>query len=309
MEEQKLSGFKKYFEYTKERFPIPGVMLYAGTLFYASYMFGNLFSGTSPFSVSQSLIGFAVIFLALLHLRVFDEHKDYEDDKVAHPERLLSKGIITLADLRKLLFVVLLIEVNLSIYAGKAQAILWVLILAWSLLMFVEFFVPNFLNRHMGLYLLTHQLIVPIIVLYGLSFRYNILQVESYDIKTIILFALGIMCATITYEIGRKTWSEEQEHELADSYTKVWGIATTVAINQVIALTGAAILCYIYCSFDANIIYSIVLGALFLIFLASGILFVKKPVKKNSKIVEAAGTLFLIGLFVNSIVFFSNYPG
>ena len=301
-----LSLFKKYLMYFNERFPIAGALLYAGTLFYLSYYSANLFFDHFPTNHFNSIIGFVVIFLSLLHLRIFDEHKDYENDKVAHPERMLSKGIITLSDLRNLLYVVLIIEAGLSIYLGSQIFIIWIIIILWSYLMYVEFFVPEFLNKHIGLYLISHQLIVPITFVFGLAQRVHIERFSNQEFCTLIILFIASTCSTITYEIARKTWSKEKEHEYADSYTKAWGIKKTIIINQVIALISCFGFLYIYNLSNLSIIYHIITLLFYFVFLISEILFMLKPEKKNSKIVELTGILYLLCVFLNSCIGFAN---
>ena len=304
---EKISQLKKYSIWAKERFPVPAVILLSASMYYLSYFYANLFKTKGPVNWIETILGVAVIFFVMLHLRVFDEHKDYEKDRVAHPDRALSKGIITLKDLRVLMAAAIIIEIAASAYIGLEQLIVWSIIMLWSFLMLVEFFCPEFLNRRIGLYLLTHQLLIPIIVFFGFSQRYNLLETSGSDLKWIILFPLYVMCVSITYEISRKTWSEDREHELADSYTKVWGRTKTVIINQAVALCGGGILLYIYISFKISAIYMALLSGFYLLFLLSEILFLVKPENKNSKIVEAGGILFMLGLFISSMAAFYNY--
>ncbi len=307
--ENKLSIFQKYYQWSKERFPIPGIVLYGGSLFYLSFFFGNLFSYSRPMSLLETIPGLVVMFLILLHIRVFDEHKDYKKDVVAHPDRILSKGIITLKDLRILLYIAVAGEIALSLYLGVVPAIIWFCIMIWSLLMFVEFFVPEFLNRHMVLYLISHQIIVPITLLLGFSLRYDLSLISVNNAPSFIIFLCGVMCATITYEIARKTWSPDREHELADSYTKFWGIGKAVIVGQAVALCAGSAFIYIYIQNAFPVIYTIVIAVLYCIFLASGIVFYVKPENKISKIVEMAGVLFVLGLFINSIIAFYKFQG
>lgn len=304
MSNENPKGLNKYFAYSKERFPIPGILVYAGTLFYVAFCFGNLFSHAGQVEWLPSIGGVLLFFLVILHLRILDEHKDYEADKTAYPDRLLSRGVITLADLRRILVAVVIIELGVSALLGIQQLIIWGIIFAWSMLMFYEFFASEFLKKHIGLYLVSHQLLVPVMVFYAVSLRVDIAGLDTTGFLYILLLSASIMCATVTYEIARKTWSKEQEHELADSYTSEWGIKTAVVINQLVALCGGAIMVYLYSRFNAGIVYHSVIAVLFLIFLLTGAGFVKSPSKKMSKMVEAGGMLYMLGLFVNSIIFF-----
>lgn len=302
--EKILSQLKKYYQYTRERFPVPAVMIYSAALYYLSYSFPVFLGSTQTFNAGESLLGFFVIFFSLFHLRIFDEHKDYEKDRLAHPDRMLSRGVITLSDLRSLLVIIIILEFAISLYLGLMQTIIWGMIFVYSLLMFKEFFVPEFLNKRIGLYLVSHQLLVPIILAFGFSQRYDVTGINSLHLMPIALFLFGAMMITMNLEIARKTWSKDREHEHADSYTKIWGIANTVIINQLIALAAAGTFIYLYFTQGANLIYTIVAGLLYLLFLVVELLFVIRPDNKNSKLVEGVGALYSIALLVNSIVLF-----
>ncbi len=292
------AGFKKYFAYTKERFPIPGVALYAGLLFYACYFFG-VKAAKGQFGLTDSILGFVVVFLVFFHLRVLDEHKDFDDDCIAHPDRLLSRGIITLPELRGFLYVALVVEIGISLYLGLSHLILWTLVFVWSMLMYKEFFVREWLKSRPGLYLLTHQLLVPFIGLYAMNLSYPVSLVNKpLLIMFFGVFFLGLMCLTVTYEIARKTWSPDRENPHADSYTRVWGIVRTVIVGAGIAGIGLTITLYNFKLGGISPEYSAAVVVLYLAFLGTEILFWRKPVRKNSKLVEVLGAVYMLGTFL-----------
>ncbi|MBF0452399.1 MAG: hypothetical protein HQK75_16980 [Candidatus Magnetomorum sp.] len=289
-----------YLMYFKERFPIAGALLYSASLFYLSYFSANLFHFHSPVNVLQSVCGCFVIFLVLLHLRLLDEHKDYEKDRRAYPERMLSKGTITLKDLRKLLYGVLFIEAGLSLALGINVFMIWLMVMLWSYLMYVEFFIPEFLNQRMGLYLISHQLIVPIIFMYGMIQRIQFPQKSIEEIGCLIMLFLASICSTITFEIARKTWSQEKEHECADSYTKSWGINKCIIITQLSALLACMSFIGVFYVYQLPCIFILIGIILYLLFLSSELLFKYHPSTKNSKYVEITGILYMLGMFVTA---------
>jgi UbiA prenyltransferase family. len=302
--EQKVSLFQKYIQWSKERFPIASALLFAGFLCYVPYLFGSLLGNRPAFSFLAAIPGVFVIFLVLLHLRILDEHKDFKQDAAAYPERVLSKGLITLRDLRVLLYAALVAEIGISLCFGWVQSLIWFGIMIWSLLMFLEFFAPEFLNRHMSLYLISHQLIVPLIAWYGLSMSHDLAMADS-AMRLIIIFMIGMMCATLTYEIARKTCSPDMEQEHVDTCTKAWGVRTTVVVNQVVALLAGTAFALVYDMFRINMTFTIILAALNLFFLLAGLKFAGSPDVKGARRVKAGGILFMFGLFVNSIAAFT----
>ncbi len=297
---------KKYFLYTKERFPLPATFSYAAALYYMSYFFPAVIENRGPFNLAESIIGCLVFFMALFEIRLLDEHKDYAKDVIAHPERMLSRGEITLADLRKLLYVMVALQTAMALYLGPAPFIVWLVMQVFSLLMFKEFFVPEYLNRHMGLYLLSHQISVPLALLFGISQRADLCYLASIQPEMLALFLFGTMMTTVNFEIARKTWSADREHEHADSYTKVWGIGGAVVVNQIIALLAGASFIYLYVTIAGSIVYPVIVVAAYLLFLASEIAFVAKRDSKTSKVIEMTGALYSLVVLITSAVYFFN---
>jgi 4-hydroxybenzoate polyprenyltransferase len=298
-----MKGLRKYYQYSQERFPVLPLLVYAAAFFYAAYFFADFF-GSIEFSVLKTIGGMFTLFLVSLHLRLLDEHKDYEQDLKAHPERMLSQGIIKLSELRVILYIVLIIEIVLNILFGIQQLLLLGAMILYSLIMFKEFFVSQFLNRHMGLYLLTHQLIVILFVFYAYSFAADLSALSTEAFLYLLLFSLGIMGLTIAFEIGRKTWAAEQEHEYAESYSKSWGIKKAVFINQLTAFLGTGIVLFFFYRTGVHFLFFILVGLVYLLFLITEINFLKDPVVKKAKAVEGAGMLFVILTLIASAVGF-----
>lgn len=296
----------KYIQWLKERFPITGALLYAGSLFYLSYFFGKLLAGNATVQWLQSIPGFAIVFLVLFHIRIFDEHKDFKDDLIAHPGRLLSKGIITLKDLRILLYIAIALEFCISLLLGLHQFIIWLCIMGWSLLMLVEFFAGKFLKRNIGLYLFSHQLLIPLLLLFGMSLQVELININAQEGFNIILFLLGGMGGTITYEIARKTWSPDREQEHAESYTKEWGTGKAVFVNLLVSLLTVIIFCFLFFVNKIDFFYFIIPAFIYLPLLITQLLFFYDPVNKKSKLVAASGALFMLGIFVTSAIAFSG---
>src|SRR5262245_56561997 len=93
---------QRLWAFLKERFPPAGhgiliVSYYSCNQFLAQ----ALNNPGAPMRYSLATIVGALTMLAVFfHLRVFDEHKDYAEDCVHHPDRVLQRGIITLRELK-----------------------------------------------------------------------------------------------------------------------------------------------------------------------------------------------------------------
>src|SRR5262245_27757810 len=86
-------------EWAHERFPLANGVFFVLLYVLALVVGRSVVSG--PIVLSwHDLPGVAALWSFFLWLRVLDEHKDFENDRVAHPQRVLQRGLVTLGDLR-----------------------------------------------------------------------------------------------------------------------------------------------------------------------------------------------------------------
>jgi 4-hydroxybenzoate polyprenyltransferase len=175
-----------------------------------------------PMRYSGATLAGAITLLCLFfHLRVFDEHKDYEDDLKYYPERVLQRGLITLRDLKILGASAIAVELILSWMAGPPAFLSLLIALGFSLLMLKEFFVGAWLRQHFLLYATSHMLIMPLFALVIFSFATGAYAWEAPG--WFWLYAFVGFFVTFNWEISRKIRAPEEERDGVDSYTKLFG--------------------------------------------------------------------------------------
>jgi len=218
---RRLGAAERWWMYQAERFPL-GTHLPAIAFFFANaYFAAQALTGQKPLHLGVTgLLAFANTFLVMLLLRVFDEFKDFEDDKINHPDRVVQRGIVTLPELSRL---------GAAIFAGMVLANIpltwqaWLCfagVLGFALLMRVEFFVPAWLKRHILTYALTHQGIVPLLYLYLAVAALGSVADIPPAFWYAVLMAVGV---GLCYEISRKFRAPQDETETLDTYTKRLG--------------------------------------------------------------------------------------
>src|SRR6185436_6178910 len=113
--------------YLAERFPLLG-----HGLLIAAYYSSNQFLARAlttpgrPMHYDRtSLLGAVTLFCFFFHLRVFDEHKDWADDVIHHPDRVLQRGVVTLRDLRVLGGIAIAVEIVLAAVRGAPALAAW----------------------------------------------------------------------------------------------------------------------------------------------------------------------------------------
>lgn len=292
----------KLWAYLLERFPPGPTLLYGGALFCAAWGLAGRLPGATPGGWSAPVLGSLVFFLALLHVRLMDEHKDDQDDRIAHPDRLLSRGVVTLRDLKGLLVVVVAAEIVLAALLGLPALLTWAALFGFTLLMLFEFGVGAWLSRHLGWYLISHQAMVLLMVLFAASTRLSLPSIAPTSWLALAVLALAMICATVTFELGRKTWNPEREHAHADSYTRVWGRPRTVATTMAVALTGLLAWAWLLPAVGASWIPLAVTAAATLSLMAAELAFLRDPSRARSKLVELAGALYALSALIGAAV-------
>jgi 4-hydroxybenzoate polyprenyltransferase len=102
----------------------------------------------------SGLVAFAGVWAFFLMVRVVDEHKDYERDRVEHPDRVLQRGAVTLDRLKAVGAAALLVQVAVVLATGTW--LWWALTMAWALPAARDFFLGARLADRPILYPLLH---------------------------------------------------------------------------------------------------------------------------------------------------------
>ena len=152
----------------RERFP-PANIVAAVLVWAAALVWGRALSVTGPLPLRpRDVIGAMACIGFFLMLRVFDEHKDYTSDCVAHPGRVLQRGVITLRHLKVVGGLAIGVQLGASIAVDGGLGPLtgtWLATFAWSLLMAKEFFVADWAPATAWfLYAISHMFVMPLAV-------------------------------------------------------------------------------------------------------------------------------------------------
>lgn len=146
--------------WASERFPLAETAAMLLGLYVVSLLYGRALVDRGQLSFSLADAGaFAAVWSFFLMIRVIDEHKDYERDLVDHPDRVLQRGLVTLAQLRALGVAAIVIQlvVSISLDGGFGPVTTWWLIaIAFVALTARELFIGEWLNRRLLAYVMAH---------------------------------------------------------------------------------------------------------------------------------------------------------
>jgi 4-hydroxybenzoate polyprenyltransferase len=222
-----------------ERFPAKnGVMCLLA--WSASLAWGRFHAVPGPIVIRpRDAAGFFAAYGYFFMLRVFDEHKDYAHDLVAHPGRVLQRGLITLGHLRVAAAVAIAAQLGASLLLDGgvgAVTLAWLATFAWSLLMAKEFFAGEWLRPRLVLYAFTHMVAMPLAIHWMVRMGSGALPLP--------LAAMLLPATSYAYgfaiEVGRKLKAPAEERPEVDSYTRAFGTGgAPVVLGGIVLLVTA----------------------------------------------------------------------
>lgn len=280
--------------YLAERFPLLGhgvliVSYYSSNQFLAKVL-------TEPGEPmrygAHSILGAVTLFCVFFHLRVFDEHKDFEDDLRHYPDRILQSGLIRLRDLRVLGALAIAIELALSAIRGSAAFLSLILALGFSLLMLKEFFVREWLKRRFLVYAFTHMLIMPLLALMIYSFT-----TQRYPWQApgwFWLYAFVGFFVTSNWEISRKIRPPDQELEGVDSYSKILGTRGAAYLVIAVRVIDTAMVAAVGYHLGLSLWFYAALVVLFAVCLVGFAQYLRHTNARNAKRLETYAGMYII---------------
>ncbi|WP_017304396.1 UbiA family prenyltransferase [Spirulina subsalsa] len=218
---------KRWWIYQQERFPLfsNGILILVFSTSAVSY--SALLR--EQFPTFESLTVAAVsTFLFFLLLRITDEFKDFDDDRIYRPYRPVPRGLVSLKELGLLGVFSLFAQLGLALYMSRSLAILLSVVWFYFVLMSQDFFLYKRLKAHPVAYLLTHNVIVPLIALYATACDW--LLMNSAIPPAVIWFLMTTATNGLILEIGRKIRGPNDEEVGVDSYSALWGRDNAVLV-------------------------------------------------------------------------------
>jgi 4-hydroxybenzoate polyprenyltransferase len=214
---------KNFWLYLQERFPLHANGVLIVSYFTANYLLARavVWPG-QPLTLSWPyLAGCGVLLLMFFHLRVIDEHKDYESDRLVHPDRVLSQGLVTLGQLRRVAIVGVILELLLSLLLGWPAFVGRLILLGLSGLIYKEFYLGEALRRHLLPNALLHMLVMPVCSLFVFAIATGRYPWEAPGAA--LVYAWVSYGVGLAYELARKTRAPHDERPGLVTYSSAIG--------------------------------------------------------------------------------------
>ncbi len=265
-------------KFLRSRLPIPLLISFGIGFIIHILLFGKYFFHQSMAAGEMTLGAFSFI-LFIIVMRVADDLKDFQSDRIDFPDRPTQTGLVNEADLKWFLKVLLLavpfINLMIWIYFDKPNVFYFsVAVTVYSYLLYRWFFLEKYIRPRLWLALLTHNPIVYLYQFYILSFFENSLQ------KNAVMYMVADAMITTAWEVSRKIRGTTEETSYG-TYSKMWGIKGSTLVFLLLLLASLAILVHTFQTLFSPLIW-IIPGIFWFILFIRAFLFWKDSEKAPS---------------------------
>lgn len=222
----------RWLTFAKERLQLP-----VFALLVAGISASGIYIASREFQWIPFFFSFLGIYMLFVLLRLMDEVKDIDKDRIAHPQRPLPRGLIAKHEVVRVIEMTMMVLFAYSlvlwvlISSHAALAYLCVVIYLW--MMYKEFGIGHWLSSHPLLYGLSHQL-----VLFPLAiFAVTVVNPNAIASGGCWSFACLLMGAFFTYEICRKL--DPHAHPVLATYIHYHGFRRTFEVTLLMVALSA----------------------------------------------------------------------
>lgn len=229
----------RWLRFIKERFDPLSHLVMMG-LFIAAFMINVNFLELGALGTIQKALLCIFVFLFFLKLRFYDEIKDYETDLVINPTRPLPRGLLSLYQVKRAIEWTILFELVILMGLGGKALIMGIVAIAYSLLMYKEFFIPHKIRPLLTTYAMSHTFVTIF-----LSFTMMCALTQSWVWKLpsdLIKFSVMAWPLFNIFEFGRKTYQPSEEREGVPTYSNIWTKPGAFALVVAQAVFAAALM-------------------------------------------------------------------
>jgi 4-hydroxybenzoate polyprenyltransferase len=292
------SLFVRFRVYQQERFSflqnglVITILTFSG-IAYSYAIRGIIISGLPWLEFIISAITCLLFFFLL---RIFDEFKDAEDDANYRPYRPVPRGLITLKELGWIGIFTILIQIFINAIFIPWKLVIYFIVLFFTGLMAKEFFVKNWLKKHMIIYMISHMLIMPLIALYITGTGWIVKYSNNY--AGIFLFVGITFFNGMIFEFGRKIRNKESEETGVETYSTLLGEKKATYIWLIILLISFLLAVVSVVQIGYTQIGLFILLGLFIISSIPAIKFLNSPEQKNAKQIEMTSGIWNLLMYL-----------
>jgi len=292
---EKQSFIRRFYIYQKERFPFLAHGILISIFTFSAISYSRICRGAENFIDLDIylLTAFSTVTLFFL-LRLSDEFKDREYDAQHRPHLAVPRGVISFSELRIIGAVTFAIQLIVNILYLPQMLGLYAGVIVFLILMFKEFFVGEWLNKHIILYVVSHMFIIPLIDIFASGADWLLAGADA-PMGLLFFFVVSFMNG-IVLEFGRKIKATENEEH--NTYTTRYGVqkATWIFIISLFITLIFSILAAWFAGY--GITGALVLVVVFVVCAIPAFMFLKNQTVKISKTIELASGLWTAAMYL-----------
>lgn len=292
-----VSLFKRLLIYQKERFPLLVHIPLIAAFSFSVIGYSRACREVEGFiSIRDYLFCVLTNICIFFMLRVADEHKDKDDDAMYRKYLPVPRGLISLKELRVIGW--LLFGVSLTINVGMYPVLLpiYAFVMLYLTLMRYEFFIAAWLKKRQIWYIATHMMIIPLADVYASSYDWRLSGTVA-PVGLLYFFGVSFLNGIIL-EVGRKLRVQETEEPGVLSYTRLWGIKGAGFIWMALLIMNFLLAFVAANEIDAPQGVLLSLSVLFMVALIPAVLFLLKPHKQLTKLIEIISLVWALGMYI-----------
>lgn len=277
-----------WIQFIKERFSPSQYFFLISTFVLSNMLFVNnsYLSYDFIFCFFKLFVLFSMFFF---RMRLFDEIKDYALDKIINPSRPLPRNLLTINNVKISIMILIIVELIIAGTFGWKGLLVYIFPVFYSLLMYEEFFISEYLRPHLTTYAITHTIVVVFMgsVMMFLYSRgiYNRSPITTFNFLLSHWFIFNL------FEFARKTFDKGEERDKVDSYSKVFGLKGAYLLSWSQVLLSVTML---YFTFNISSWY---------IFALIGIIYSLVIILLLLEVIKSARTFRLISTIYLAIYF------
>ncbi len=296
----KLPIHKRLFIFFNERFPLHIYIPFVVFLYLSMNFSIQALQTTNVVIDTYTFVGLISSLLFMLLIRMFDELKDFELDKIIFPNRPVPRGDVLKSDLHLIAVFTFISLVFINVIFAPKTLLVFGFVMVYALLTFKWFFAEKLHLNNIFLTMLTHQPLPYLINFYLLHTA--LASGANYETFTIAHFTLLMFFSIpITiWETSRKIRNKEKEDGY-QTFSRVLGSsgATLIPLTAVLITTAlsfyAGSLLYLGLSFFVITIIAAIYASIFYI------RFIVNPSENNNNL-ETTATIFSLTVSLDLVI-------
>lgn len=211
---------KKWYIYQKERFytfryMLLIALLVVGGIFYSDALF-NLTTGAVNYGLA-----FVSTFIWFVLIRIFHEHKDFDENMRVRPYLPVQRGVVSLKELKFAAAFLMMVQLAISVYIHWMVGAVAIGGYLWLAFMTKDYGIPVLLKRYPIAYVLSQLTIVLFVALHITAFSWGGNRTPNPSLVYFVLFTYFNGAAII---VGRKMKAPAEEREGLFTYSNELGL-------------------------------------------------------------------------------------